>query len=227
MLFTEDNGVLEMLSPKAKNIIKNNLPFKSDKELLCFFGDGTYLINKNDYYEICINNNTEVNCFDEKFLHEFFHCIQYEEKFPHLNETDKKYNELATELSSFVLDLDVGDRLVTNGYARNSTFDESIIESFRLLEYVKIINDNKTFTSLIDAMGQGGILAHLKYFDDNNDKVEDLITKTKNIRPIIYKYFKIMYKGIKMYSHNSPKDVYKIYKFLLRELNLQNYLSIR
>ena len=226
--YSDKNNIISSFSPKTKLIINKNLPFKSGKMLSCFYGSSTYLISKDLSYEIYIGRNTPILNIENKFLHEFFHCVQYEEGYPALIQLSQNYKELATELTSFVLDLDVGDRLVKNEYDRNLEYNDAINKSIRLFEYIKSINDNKTVTSLVDTIGQGGITAHLKYFDViSNKDIKELIILTKTVRPHIYQSYKIMYKGIKMYSHNSPKDVCKIYKFLLRELNLQSYLSIR
>lgn len=217
---------LSLLSCKAREIIKSNIPFKSGKNFSIIYDKNTSVRQYKDEYEIHFWLNADQIVTDAKFLHEFFHCIQQEEGFPTLYSTNFKYKNLAVELSSFVLDLDVGDRLVTNGYKRGLNYKDAIIKSKQLIEYVKSSNNRNVFTDIEDVVGQGGILAFLKYFNSHNKEIEKLINCTKNICPQIYKAYVIMYNGINMYPYNTPNGVYDIYNFILAELNLQDYVAI-
>lgn len=217
---------LSLLGYNAREVIKSSLPFKSGKVLSIVYDNTTSIRYYKNEYEIhfCLNDNQIVT--DEKFLHEFFHCMQQEEGFPTLYGTNLKHKNLAVELSSFVLDLNVGDRLVANGYKRGLNYKDAINKTKQLIEYVKSTNNKTIFTNIDDVVGQGGVLAYLKYFNSSNKEIEKLINYTKNICPKIYKAYVIMYKGINMYPYNTPNDVYNIYNFILTELNLQDHIAI-
>lgn len=220
---TNIDATLSIFNAKLRELVRQYFPFESNKKLSLIYDSNTLVRHYNDEYEIHFSLVSDQLSNDGSFLHEFFHCVQKEEGFPFLHCNIPRYKSLETELSSFVLDLDVGDRLVANGYNRSNEYENSIKLYKEILQYIEQLNDGTVLTSFDDEIGQGGMLAHLKYFDIEAD---DLLIKTKNIRPKIYKTYQIMYDAIKLYTHNTPVGVYKIYKHLLYELKLQDYFSV-
>lgn len=225
-LYINDTNIsttLSIFSPKLREIVRQYFPFKSKKTLSLIYDGNTLVRHYCDEYEIhfCLTSDQLSN--DENFLHEFFHCVQKEEGFPSLHCNVSSFKNLETELTSFVLDFDVGDRLVTNGYRRSNKYEASIILYKKAIHYIELLNNKTVFVSIEDEIGQSGMLAHLKYF---NFKIDDLLITTKNVRPKIYKTYQIMYEAINSYPYDTIDGVYKIYQILLHKLNLQEYFSI-
>lgn len=198
---TNIDATLSIFSPKLRKIVRQSFPFKSKKKLSLIYDGNTLVRQYSNEYEIhfCLTSDQLSN--DESFLHEFFHCVQKEDGFPFLHCKVSGYKNLETELMSFVLDLDVGDRLVVNGYNRGNKYINSIKLYKQVLYYIELFNDRIVLTNLEDEIGQGGMLAHLSYFGFGIDK---LLIKTNNVRPQIYNTYKIMYDAIKSYPYNTP-----------------------
>lgn len=107
----EIKEIYPLITKKTKNIINNNLPFKSGKSLFFDFGEYSHVKKEEDNYVIFVKKDKESETFETTLLHEFFHCLQYEDGFPSITRIDGTKDKFIIELSSFVLDLDVGDRL--------------------------------------------------------------------------------------------------------------------
>lgn len=143
---------IDNLSSKAKEIISNYECSSLNKRKIIIYltDDFTRVDTSNpDAYIIYVKKHDSFNDMEYEFLHEFYHCVQKDEGFPNVSQTNIKYHRMASEISSAVLDYDVYDRLLTQGYYENQNKIKNIfLETKKILivaskeqELDKWIND--------------------------------------------------------------------------------------
>ena len=110
------------LSPKAKEIISSYKPKDLSKYNIkvCLNDEHTRVnVSNPDAYIFEIKRQTSFYDMEYALLHEFYHCVQKDSGFPSTSQVDIKYQNISSYLSSIVLDCDVYDRLLKNGYKEN------------------------------------------------------------------------------------------------------------
>lgn len=215
--------IYPLISDIGKKIIDENQPFKSGKLLFFDYGDYPHVLFSRESYNIKIKRDSKY--FEITLLHEFFHCLQHEDNFPFLTKTDGTCDKFVNELSSVVLDLDVGDRLSYHNYDRFLNFKELSEAYTVILCYAKLTGDKSELLNINDNYNLSQFLAYLKYFNFNKD-LQILLPLVKELIPQSYEFYKIFYKSFIMYSHNNPKGIYKLFKCLIKELKLEKCVKI-
>lgn len=218
---------LPTLSEKAQNIVNDNMKFWSNNRTFSVFysNNCSKAVSKNNCdYVIYVKNDIskEIEC---RFLHEFFHCVQFEEGFPSLVGNDDKYKELATFLSSIILDLNVMKQLEDNGYFQHIKYiEKSIDSSIKFLELLEKYNLKEEITNTIDIINMAGLIITSELTNINNKKFVMLI---KKLRPKVFEYYTVFFESLKMYSYNTAEDVKEIFEYLLKHFNLTSFIKIR
>ena len=129
---------LQTLSKKAQDIVSQNIQKYNNLTFEVFYSNVSKVISNNtSNYIIYIKNNIPEDT-EYRFLHEFFHCIQYEEGFPSIIPQSEEYKDLASGLSSIILDLDIRERLENNGYFQDLKYIKEFINiEIKMLNMIK------------------------------------------------------------------------------------------
>ena len=217
--------IYPLISEKTKCIINSNQPFKSGKILLFDYEEYSHVKTKEDCYIIFVKREKKSNEFEIAILHEFFHCLQYEENFPSISRIDGTYDKFTDELSSYVLDLDVGDRLSKYGYDRFVGYKEMIESYLSIFYYAKLTGDKSFLFNIDENLGLSEFLSYLNYFNFDSE-LKELIPLVKEYIPNVFDNYKIISKGLSLYSHNNKKGVYKIFKYIIKGLKLEDNVKI-
>lgn len=220
---TKDEFIVT-LSSKAQSIVEEHLKLFHSKSFQVFYSDVSKVVIKdNSDYFIYVKNDKPED-IEYRFLHEFFHCVQYETGFPQLTNIDSEYEVISTSISSLILDLDIRERLENNGYYQDLKYiKESVKMQTRLLKMIKQIKDKEEMTSLDDIIGMAGIMLTS---DIANVKNNELYSYIKITRPNAIKYYKILKDSVKLYSYNTALGVNDIFTYLLEKLELTAFMKI-
>lgn len=214
---------LPTLSPKAQNIVQENLKlFHNNKTFQVFHSnESKVLIQSNSDYMIYIKNNSS----EDTFLHEFFHCVQHETGFPSLIYTVQQYEDLSTSVNSLILDLDIMERLENYGYTKHlKSIKKAVKMSTKLLRFIQQFNDKEELTNLYDIIGLAGFMLNS---DIKNIKNSELSVLIKNTRPEALKYYSVFSECIKLYPYNTPDGVNNIFHYLLENLEFSSFMKIQ
>lgn len=208
---------LPILSQKAQDIVNQNLQKFNKLSFEVFYSDESKVVSDNtSHYIIYVKNNIP-NDTEYRFLHEFFHCIQYEEGFPSIVKCDEEYEEFATYLTSIILDLDVRERLENNGYFQDLKYIKELIKAYiKMLKLLQQFHDKHELTSIDDMITLGGLIITSDIAKVDNKKLVSLV---KRVRPRAISYYKVFCECIEKYSYNDAKDVEKILEVLIKRLN--------
>lgn len=212
------------LSIKAQNIVQENLKLFHNKSFQVFYSheSRTEIRDNADYYIYIKNDKAED--LEYKFLHEFFHCVQYETGFPLIVYTNFDYRIIATSITSLILDLDIRERLRKNGYYQDIKYiKEAVKLQTNILKMIERCKDEEEMTSLDDIVGIAGIMLTSHTADVKNDK---LFLHAKSTRPLTVKYYEKFKSSIELFSYNSAVGVYNIFTYLLEELELKSFMKI-
>lgn len=217
---------LPTLSQKAQNIVNYNLKlFKNNRSFTVFYSDESRVISQNGQDFIIYVKNDIPNDVEYRFLHEFFHCVQDEEGFPSIVKCDEKYKELATYLSSIILDLDVRERLENNGYFQDLKYMKELIKTYiKMLKMLQQIHDKHELTSVDEMIQLGGLIITSDIAKVDNKR---LISLVKRVRPKAIAYYKAFSECIGKYSYNEAKDVEKIFEILIERFKLSSCIEIQ
>lgn len=212
------------LSLKAQNIVQENLKLFHNKSFEVFYSDTSKMVAKdNSDYAIYVKNDN-VEDIEYRFLHEFFHCVQYETGFPQLTDIHPDYDIISTSISSLILDLDVRERLENNGYYQDLKYiKESVKMQTKILKMIKQFKDKEDMTSLDDIIGIAGIMLTS---DIANVKNNELFSYAKITRPKAVKYYGIFKNSIELYSYNDASGVNDIFTYLLEKLELTSFMKV-
>ena len=220
---------LDSLSDKAKNIIqdyecqtqKNNvIVYLDNRSFMEANIDGTYIIH--------VNQNNPFDIMEYEFLHEFYHCVQKDEGYPHISQTHIKYQKLAAYLTSVVLDLDVINRMNNIGYSYDdSTLDEKVKTIIKLIKLSSLdIEVRNEIHELFQYNKLCLSIAFCRILYSNQYKINYILQLAENNTPYIYKTQSIIYNTITKIGYDTPRKTYKIFKTLIRELKLSDYVTI-
>ena len=222
---------LEKLSPQAKQIVSNYININSNKnKITVFITDYRSQMNAaiQDEYIIEIKQNPIFYQMEYEFLHEFFHCIQKDNGFPHIHAISPTYTKMAANISSVILDLDVTERLSKVGYPFNPNCLEESLNSVRKL--LVISNNDSSVKKFIYEPNQfiymSAITAYIRINYDKQNRIDQLLDIMKLYLPDMYRSQSIIYRSIKRVGYNTPQKVYKLLKILIRELKLEKYIEI-
>ena len=222
---------VDSLSPKAKEIL-SNYQYKNNtkRKIIVCLNDTVTRVNMDqpDAYIFEIKKKESFYDMEYSFLHEFYHCVQRDCGFPYISYIDIKYEKLSCMLSSIVLDCDVYERLLNDEYKE----DPNILHS----EYNNVYNtlfviskENQYYDYFSDIEHQifyaGKIVLISKFYNDT-DNINKLIDFIKMKFPIIYKDYILFTDAIKRYGFSSPKNVHKIFKTVIRELKINEFVTI-
>lgn len=226
------NEFIDSLSPKAYKILNNLVNNENNtKQIKITFTDSiprAHFINS-DTYIIELNNNTPLPDMEYQLLHELFHIIQEIERFPNVKQTQPIYQTLSSYVSSIVLDCDVYERLLKIGYVENPLVEMTnyqIIKSFLITEKTDLLFNNldhleKTF--IFSAK-----LICLELFSNimSQKDLNWFVCTTRTNFPFLYKNYTKIKNAITKCGYSSPKNAFKTFKTIIRELNLQDYVTI-
>lgn len=203
---------LPTISQNAQDIVNQNLQKFSKLSFEVFYSDESKVVSDNSSHYIIYVKNDFPDDTEYRFLHEFFHCIQYEEGFPSIVKYDEKYKELATYLSSIILDLDVRDRLEANGYFQDIKYMKKLIKMYiKILKSLYQFHNKHELTSIEDMIELAGLIITSDIAKVDNT---ELISIVKRVRPETITYYQIFDECIDKYSYNDAKDVEKIFEIL-------------
>lgn len=220
---------LNSLSVKAKNIIQNYQCKNNKTTIEIFLDDKSYVeINIEDKYIIHINKNNSLDEMEYEFVHEFYHCIQKDDGYPNISQTHIKYQKLAAYLTSVVLDLDVINRMNNIGYSYDDSVLDEKIET--IIKLIKLSTLDVEACNEIHELFQYNKLclsiAFCRMLYSNQDKINYILQLAKNNAPDIYKTQSIIYNAITKIGYDTPRKTYKVFKTLIRELKLSDYVTI-
>ena len=216
---------LPRLSIKGQNIVEENLKLYARMKFQVFYSDVSYMeSHSNSEYTIYVKKDVEED-IEYRFLHEFFHCVQYETGFPQLTAIDDKYKELATSISSLILDLNIRERLENNGYYQDIKYiKRSVKEVTKLLKMIQQFRDKTEMSSFEDFIDLAGIMLTSDFANVKNNELRVIIRKT---RPVALRYYETFNTCIKLYSYSNVDGVNKIFQYLLNELELSSFMKIK
>lgn len=220
---------LNLLSRRAKNIVYNYEIITNKKPIKVILDKYSALDTSFDnMYIIHVNQNNSIDIMEYDFLHEFLHCVQKDEGFPSVYYNNIKYKMLAETISSMVLDLNVIKRLNAYGYPYNSNELKENINNIRNLMNIAKIN-SEVKIEMHETNQYFNICFMIAFcrleYDNGNELIQLLQIVQKNASDF-YKTQSIIYDTIIKYGYNIPKQVYKIFKTLIRGLKLYNYVRI-
>lgn len=175
-------------------------------------------------YTIYIKYDDNKDTVETHYLHEFFHCIQYEEGFPSLLSYAEGDNLMAIEISSAILDIDVRNRLRDNGYSDDrKNISLSIQKTIKLLKMLQILKDKQELSSTSDLINTACLLSTANLYHINIKEVKFLLQK---LRPKVIKYYNLLEKYLKQYPYDTPEGVKSIFENLLSDFGLYDTLYI-
>lgn len=216
---------LPTLSQKAQDIVNQNLQKFSKLSFEVFYSNESKVVSDNSSHYIIYVKNDIPNDTEYRFLHEFFHCIQYEDGFPSIVKCDEKYEELATYLSSIILDLDVRERLENNGYFQDLKYMKELIKIYiKMLQMLQQVHDKHELTSVDEMIQLGGLIITSDIAKVDNKKLVSLV---KRVRPKAIAYYKVFSECIEKYSYNDAKDIEKIFEILIDRFKLSSCVEIQ
>ena len=222
---------IDKLSSKVKQIVLNyeyKNPTKN-RIIVQITDERTRVdLSYDNKYIIEIKYSPIFNDMEYGFLHEFFHCVQYDEGFPYVVPITFQYHKMASAISSIILDLDVQDRLTKYGYKYNSTLLKESIDTIR--KSIIISSYDKEVKQEINEINQYIYIcckiAFIRINYNNEDEVKQLLNIVKQYKPDIEKIQSIIYDSIYSIGYNTPKKVYKFLKKIIRELKLNKFVRI-
>ena len=211
------------LSVKAQNIVKKYMEQYEDLSFEVLYTDETKMISENGTYIICLDKKNTLD-IEYRFMHEFFHCIQDKEGFPSLIPINNEYRDLAAELSSIILDLNIYKRLEEYEYYQTTKYEKELVRGdIQLLEIINKYHDKKELNSQEDFINLAGTIVTSDILKVDNSKMVNLIKQTRYKAINYYKTFKNI---LDKYDYNVPDDVFMIFKMLIVEFNLSSYVKV-
>lgn len=222
---------IDKLSSKVKQIVLNyeyKNPTKN-RIIVQITDERTRVdLSYDNKYIIEIKYSPIFNDMEYGFLHEFFHCVQYDEGFPYVVPITFQYHKMASAISSIILDLDVQDRLTGNGY---------MYDNAPLKDAVDLIRKSVIISSYDEAVKQEIYeinqfiyicckIAFIRINYNNKNDIQQLLDIVNQHAPYIERNQSIIYDAIYRTGYNTPKKVYKFFKQIIRELRLSNFIKI-
>lgn len=114
------------------------------------------------------------------------------------------------------------------GYKENPNILHS--EYNNIQDTLFVISREKKFVNYLNDIEHqiyyAGKLVIISKFYDNEKNFKSITNFVKNTFPIIYKDYNIFINAIKRYGFTSPKSVQKIFKAIIRELKIEEFVTI-
>lgn len=222
---------INALSPKAKQIISAyNCTDSKKRTIVVFVTDNRSQVDVSfpDKYIIEVKENSVFSNMEYALLHEFYHCVQMDENFPNIHAVTSSYTRLASSLSSTVLDLDVNDRLTKAGYPYNSEQLKGLLD--RIRKIIVIASNDTSIKNEIHEINQYiylcSMIAFIRINYNKPDEIEQLLQILKTNAQDFFQTQSAIYNAIKKIGYDTPKKAYKLFKTLIRELELSDYVQI-
>lgn len=111
------------------------------------------------------------------------------------------------------------------GYNRFIAYKDLIEAYLSILYCVKLTGDKSYLCNIDENLGLSEFLAYLDFFNYDRE-LREIIPLVKEFKPATFDNYQIICKGLKLYSHNNPKGVYKIFKYIIKMLKLESYVKI-
>ena len=222
-----DKKLLEKFSNNAVNIFEdyknkytNDIIVVSDQKMYVELAPNKYMIH--------LDFSMPINIVEITFIHELFHCFQKEEGFPNVTAKSCEYSNISNIISSTILDLDVNERLNKYGYEHDlNPLRKQIFECKNKLLFAKENSDMyKHIQGLNEYVYTCSIIAFCRMYFNNSIEIKEVLNITKDNFCNIYKDQNIIYNTINLYKYNTPRKVLKIFKKIIPELELGNYIKI-
>lgn len=215
---------LKELSIKAQEIVIHYLRMYPNISLEVKSGNVNKIRKgKSSHYAITLKTESK-QIMEYEFLHEFFHAVQFEEGFPSVVAKQEEYVELATFLSSYILDLDIRARLEEYGYYQDLSNISKLVQSYIVyLNKIKQINNK---VELMDMENQLSIAAILITSDIACIDNTELKNAVEFVRPQVMNYYKIFRESLCRFSYRNKEGAKKIYQYLVDEFGLNDVVEI-
>lgn len=222
------NKFLELMSDKAISIITDNVLLFSKKSSFTVTPSNKSYVGFNDpvNYHIYINATELTKECEYVFLHEFFHCVQFEEGYPHVSAQNEDYDNLASEFGSSILDFDIRCRLEKYGYYDHlKQLKDGLKTMNHLFNLIEIQGDKNSQTHL-ENISHGTFFASVASTKRLDKELAPVLQLVSKVSPKTYETYKIINKCFRMYNYNSKTGIYKIFKKLITQLELDEYLTM-
>lgn len=221
---------INALSPKAKQIIESYAcKRKKNRIIICLNEEHTKVdVSDPNQYIIEVRQTASLYDMEYRLLHEFFHCVQMEEGFSYVSQTSVEYGRIASAISYVVLDLDVNNRLEEVGYPYNPDGLKNILDTtWKLTIMAKTdATVERELHKPNEFFYRCAITAFIRINYNNADEIGKLLNLLKQNAPDIYKAQAVIYNTVKEVGFDTPKKAYTVFKTLIRELRLENYIQI-
>ena len=223
------------LSPTAHQMM-TLYQFKETKPLVLHITNNEenpcYMVYDNpDCYPVYINVDYLGAAAEEKFMHQFCHCVQIEEHFPSVkcvDENDKDAKELAAAMNSIVLDMYVNAVMRRYGYVKN---ESEMLKKYTELTYrFRYFKENNIDVSKLGNKYSEylyGLSIASVYFDCDTKKARELQKNANQTSPKIRQYAGTFINVIKAYSYETAIGCHYIFDHLLEDLKLNDVLYVK
>lgn len=185
------------LSPKAKSIISSYICNDNSvkRDIIVYLTNDYTRVNISDPDKYIFEIKRQDSFYDMEYalLHEFYHCVQKDCGFPNITYIDNNYQNTSSYIASIILDCDVYNRLLDDGYKENP---EILHKRFLEIQALfLLLREEKEHASYLDPIENqilyaGKLLLLSKYYDKKDD-VTRLLNFSKNLYPAIYNDYRI------------------------------------
>lgn len=223
------NEFLQTLSPNAISLLKYYTANYHNKNIDIVDDKRIYMIpNKSSVYEIHIDFSMPIQLVEENFVHELMHCIQIEEGYPSVTHLESEYKDVADLISSIVLDFNVDEQLSKRGYQKSTTkLQENLQELFKRLLFSKEnLAMKKEFSKMITIIHSCCTIVKGRIYLQNDQLTKMILNIFEKDFHKIYKMQNIIYDCITINGFNSPQEIYKTFKDIVKKLDLKPYVKI-
>lgn len=222
---------IDKLSPKAKKIISSyELKNSNKRNIVIYLNYAHTRVDMSDPNKYIFEIKIQDSLYDMEYalLHEFYHCIQRDNGFPYTICKNSEYQKISSYISSIILDCDVYDRLLNDGYKENpDILHRNFVEIQKLFMFLLEEKEHKNFLDFLDnqIFYSGKLLLLSKYYD-KKDAIIKLIDLSKRFYPLIYNCYCIFFNEIQKFGFSSPETTRKIFENVIENLNLAKFIEI-
>ena len=224
---------INKLSPKTKKIISGyELKNSNKRNIIIYLNYAHTRVDMSDPNKYIFEIKIQDSPYDMEYalLHEFYHCIQRDNGFPYTIYKNSEYQKISSYISSIILDCDVYDRLLNDGYKESpDILHRNFVEIQKLLMFF-LEEKEKEYKYFLDSLDNqifysGKLLLLSKYYDEK-DAVIKLIDLSKRFYPLIYNCYCIFSNAIQKFGFSSPETTRKIFENVIENLNLTKFIEI-
>lgn len=220
------------LSLKAKSIISNYECNNSSakRNIIVYLTNDYTRVNISDPDKYIFEIKRQDSFYDMEYalLHEFYHCVQKDCGFPYTAYTNNEYQKISSYISSVILDCDVYNRLINDGYKENPDIQhKNFVEVQRLFMFFLKEKEYKDYLDSLEnqIFYAGKLLLLSKYYDRKDDAIK-LVNFSKQFYPLIYNAYCIFSNAIQKFGFSSPETTRKIFENVIENLNLTKFIEI-